>query len=201
MTRTRWSATSCRLDRSLTRREMMSERETLHGKLPTPGETAHFVNNANFDYWNAIAEIALILSATRPVTEFYGSTWSINRQNIQELMLLLDTGKILKCAFLTDRSLKRRDNASYAQIVIGLQERNQRFVAFNNHTKVTILTDGIEYIVTEGSANWTANPRLEQFTVTNSRDLYDFHRGWMEEMLTHPPKTKLSVDPLKADNL
>ena len=62
-----------------------------------------------------------------------------------------------------------------------------------------IWSDGIDYIVMEGSANWTANPRLEQFTVTNSRPLYDFHREWMEEMLLHPPKDTLNNDTRKGD--
>lgn len=34
----------------------------------------------------------------------------------------------------------------------------------------------------EGSANWTANPRTEQNIITNSRDVYEFHKSWLEEM-------------------
>jgi hypothetical protein len=38
------------------------------------------------------------------------------------------------------------------------------------------------YIVLEGSANLTANPRAEQFILSNHKDLYEFHKGWMEDI-------------------
>ena len=40
-----------------------------------------------------------------------------------------------------------------------------------------------DWITIEGSANFTANPRLEQTVVSNDADLYAFHRAWLEEML------------------
>jgi len=32
----------------------------------------------------------------------------------------------------------------------------------------------------EGSANFTSNPRLENYIIVNDRALWDFHREWME---------------------
>jgi len=31
---------------------------------------------------------------------------------------------------------------------------------------------------------WDAAASLEQYVLTNDRDLYEFHRGWMEEAFT-----------------
>ena len=39
-----------------------------------------------------------------------------------------------------------------------------------------------DFIVIEGSANFTANPRLEQNVMVNDEDLFRFHAEWMEEM-------------------
>jgi hypothetical protein len=110
----------------------------------------------------------------------------MNRQNVLDLMGLIDAGKIQTCRMLTGTYFKRRESAVYAQLITGLAARGQRYVAFNNHTKIALLHSASpehNYIVFEGSANWTANPRLENYTVTNSESLYTFHKGWMDEML------------------
>ena len=56
--------------------------------------------------------------------------------------------------------------------------------ALENHAKIILLNNGKDYITMEGSANFTANPRIEQNTVCNSRQLYEFHKGWMDEILS-----------------
>ena len=55
-----------------------------------------------------------------------------------------------------------------------------------NHAKVLLVSNAASdtYMTCEGSANLTANPRLEQYVFTNDRTLYEFHRTWMEECLT-----------------
>lgn len=35
----------------------------------------------------------------------------------------------------------------------------------------------------EGSANFTANPRIEQFIISKSKELFDFHKDWMNEVI------------------
>jgi hypothetical protein len=38
--------------------------------------------------------------------------------------------------------------------------------------------------IIEGSANFTANPRIEQFILSNHVGLFHFHRSWMDKILT-----------------
>jgi hypothetical protein len=160
--------------------------ESLKDGLPGPGESHHVISNALYDFWNVIAEAITKLGG---VAEFYGSTWTMNRQNVLDLMAILDAGKIGKCRMLTGTYFKRRESAVYAQLITGLTVRGQKYVAFNNHTKIALLhrPEGegrpAAWIVFEGSANWTANPRLENYAITNDEALYRFHQGWMDEML------------------
>lgn len=37
-------------------------------------------------------------------------------------------------------------------------------------------------ICVEGSANFTANPRIEQFTISNDTALANFHKKWIENI-------------------
>ena len=49
--------------------------------------------------------------------------------------------------------------------------------------QLSLLGPNFEYYMVEGSANWTANPRIEQNMITQSKELYNFHKGWMQEYI------------------
>ena len=149
--------------------------------LPESGETWHIVSNGKYDFWTFVPVILDLLRD--PAQEFYGSTWTMNRNNARELLELFDQARIEKIAIFTGVYFKRRETAVYATLTEGLFARKQRYVAFQNHAKVILIKTEKAAIVIEGSANFTANPRLEQYCLSNDQGLYDFHRAWMEEML------------------
>lgn len=159
------------------------ELEGFYTAIPAPGESLHIVSNGTFDYWCFIPVTLRILA--RPAAEFYGSTWTMNRDNVGELFRLFDSGRIQRAAILTGTYFKRRESAVANSLIEGLAKRRQRYVAFQNHAKVMLLAAPPDFIVFEGSANFTANPRLEQTVLSNDKDLYHFHRAWMESIL--PP--------------
>jgi hypothetical protein len=68
--------------------------------------------------------------------------------------------------------------------------RGGRYKAFENHSKILLLASAARdtWITVEGSANLNANPRFEQYVLTNDRWLWEFHRGWMEEVFVTPTK-------------
>ena len=150
--------------------------------LPEPGYSYHVVSNGSFDYWSWIPTMAGYMGH---VEEFYGSTWTLNRANARELLELMDAGTLGKVAVVTGVYFKRREAAVYTTLVEGLATRGGRYMALENHAKVALLgnPDTDTWIVVEGSANWTANPRIEQNVVSNDRDLFEFHRAWMESVL------------------
>ena len=161
------------------------KRETLAEILPEPpaaGEYIHVVSNGKFDYFTFVP---LILGWVDRVDQLWGSTWTMNRANVGELLRLFDAGQIRAITMLTGLYFVKREAAVAATLIEGLQARGQRFKAWENHAKVLCMADeaGGNYYVVEGSANWTANPRTEQNLLVNSRALYEFHTGWMKEML------------------
>lgn len=149
-------------------------------RIPAPGEQIHTISDGKFDYWLFVPAIVKLIG---PPAEFYGSTWTMSRPNVQDMMELFDQGQLSSINILTGTYFKRRETAVYSMLVAGIQARGQRYKAFENHTKIILLHRGRHYISIEGSANFTANPRLEQQVITNDRTLYNFHRSWMEEML------------------
>lgn len=149
--------------------------------LPAPGESFHIVSNGRFDFWNYIPHLIELLGGH--VTEFYGSTWTMNRGCVTQMCELMDAGKIGQITILTGDYFKRRETAVYATLVTELDKRQQRYLAFKNHAKILLLTNGATWLTVEGSANFTANYRMEQAVLSNDRALYEFHKGWIEEML------------------
>lgn len=150
---------------------------------PTPGESIHIIGTAEYDFWTFVPQMIDWIGYAARLT---CSTWTPNRQNIVELFELWDAGAVGTVDFLTGLYFKRRETAVYTMLLEGIRARGGRYRAFRNHAKVLLLEnpDRDAWLIVEGSANLTGNPRLEQYVFTNDRALYDFHRSWTEEILT-----------------
>ena len=106
-----------------------------------------------------------------------------------DLLKFFDDGKIRQISVAAGNYFLKRESAVAATLLNGLRDRGQRFCCWENHAKVILLNNvaADQWFVCEGSANWTANPRTEQNIIVNDRQLFEFHRGWLEEMFA---KTK-----------
>lgn len=177
---------SCKYDRKVAKRETIriaqrTEAAKFLTTLPALGTTRHILSNAKYDFWTWVAVVCDLMGGR--IAELYGSTWTMSRINVEDMFSQYDQGRIGKISILTGVYFKRRESSVYATLLAGLASREGRFVCFENHTKVLLLGTDPNYITIEGSANFTSNPRLEQYTMTNDKGLYVFHRTWMEEML------------------
>lgn len=155
--------------------------------LPEPGYHYHIISNGKSDFWTWIPVIASYMGT---VEEFYASTWSLNRANTTELLDLLDQGRIRNATVLTGLYFKRRETAVYATLVEGLLQRGQRYRALPTHAKISLLGNEDHHITIEGSANWTGNPQIEQYVITDDPEIYGFHRAWMEEVCRRKERTR-----------
>lgn len=150
------------------------------GELPEQDESIHIISNGKFDYYTFIP---VFIEHLGHIDELYGSTWTMNRNNCENLFEQFDAGNIDKMSIITGLYFKRRETAVYATLVQGMAKRHQTCISCENHAKIILIRKGNKYYVIEGSANWTGNPRIEQNTVTQSEGLYNFHRDWMRTFL------------------
>jgi hypothetical protein len=148
---------------------------------PAENECFHIVSNGRWDYYSFIP---LILGWIQTADEFYGSTWTMNRGNAKDLLGLYDAGDIKRITMVSGNYFLKRESAVAATLIEGLQERGQRFKCWENHTKIILLSnhESNSWFCVEGSANFTANPRTEQNILINSKEIYDFHKAWIDEM-------------------
>ena len=166
----------------------MTKREALGDLMkakPPIGSATHAISNGRYDFWTWVPTL---LDFIGHADEFYGATWTLNRENCKDMFRLYDEGRIKTIGFLTGTYFKRREAAVYATLMTGIQDRGQRYVCLENHAKVVLMANHAsgDYLVVEGSANFTANPRIEQYCIVNDRVVYDFHKAWIEEALGAP---------------
>jgi hypothetical protein len=150
-------------------------------ELPKPGECHFIVSNGSFDYFNLIPIAVDLLGGG--ISDFYFSTWTMNLSNTRELLQMFDKGKIKTINALVGLYFKKRESSVFNELYEGLKSRGQKIFSNENHSKVTLMTNGIDFITICGSANFTANPRIEQFTIHNSKMLFDFNKKWMDEII------------------
>lgn len=198
------TAAGIRSDRTL--RRQGTKRTTLHllhvanaakqiERMPSEGESIHCIMRGNYHAWDLIPA-ALKLSAPAKIAELYIATLGFNQANGRELLALLDGGHVGRVTFLASVYFKDASPETYKPLADELLARGQRIAAIRTHAKIQAyrLTDG-RAIVVESSANLRSCRNIEQFCMTGSIDLYEFHRTWMDEVFSQWPNGKQPPTP------
>lgn len=152
-------------------------------RLPAQGETIHMVVAGDFRTWDLVPAM-LSLKRPVPIVELYLATLSYNRDNLNELIDLVDEGRVGAVTLITSVYDRANDPDRFNHAKAELFARGQRLLAMRNHCKLILAAfeDGTRY-VTESSANLRSHSTTEQIALTQDAGLYAFHRGWMEEAI------------------
>ena len=164
-------------------------KELLGVEIPIKNYSYHIVSNGTHDLFTSVPYFIEVLGN---IDVFYGSTWATSPSNVKDLLTYFDDGKIGAINILLGDYHKMKSRAEYGQLANGLQSRKQRFAIFNNHVKILLFQKSNNFIVIEISANFTNNPRLEQHVIYNSKDLFDFHKNWMDLILDSKQEFKIN---------
>lgn len=150
-------------------------------RLPDNNEYFHIVSNGEWDFFSIVDVLADLLGG---IDVMYGSTWTMSQMNVRDLEIMYKSGKIKEINMFTGTYFKRRESSVYNYLVNFILNSKQKYKCFENHSKILLLhnTKKQIYIVVEGSANFTMNPRTEQFVMTNSKELYEFHKKWLDKI-------------------
>jgi hypothetical protein len=151
------------------------------GELPRPGETLHCVVNARFKGFDVIPAI-LRLAAPAPIDELTIATLSFSRDNAIELLKLLDAGRVKACRFVCSSYFQKSDADIFNFMADGLKARGHDIRACRNHAKIVLAQVAGHWLTVEGSSNLRSCHTLEQFCMTNDRELYEFHRRWIHAL-------------------
>lgn len=141
----------------------------------------HLISSDNF---GSIELLKVLINRINP--NYVGvSTWSYNQEFIEIITKLLKDG--VNVDFFVDKSMKTRKAHLYAQMVTLMDDYPNLSIKIHHmiHSKITIL-ESVEnnvFLSIEASANYSNNQRIENFTITENLELFNFHKNWMNEII------------------
>lgn len=152
-------------------------------RLPEPGGSIHAIMRGNYHAWDLVPAV---LKLAAPATiEYLGvATLGFNRSNAQDLVELLDAGKVKKVDFICSCYFRSTSGDEFAFLYEQLIARDQRVVAIRSHAKIVLfeLSDGRRLVI-ESSANLRSCSNLEQFALTHDAELLAFHKSWIRTLI------------------
>jgi hypothetical protein len=156
---------------------MHTERiESLKKLINIPGE-----NECTFlwtmNSFNAFTFVPFCISHYGHIDELYLSTYTISRRIADALIKQVDLGTIGTVNVLVAESLKFRMPAVIDHLNALMTTRPMIRIDYGwNHSKVTCIRCGDNYLVLEGSGNWGENAQFEQYVLINSKEIYEFRK-------------------------
>jgi len=117
------------------------------------------------------------------ITEMYLATWTISISNIKRITYALESGKLKKLVMVFSSTLKAANPSLYSRLVSSLIDfPNVKLKEINSHAKTFSISNGKDFITISGSANWSKNPRIENYLILNDKELFEHHKEWMSEL-------------------
>jgi hypothetical protein len=156
---------------------MHSERiESIKKLINIPG-----VNECTFlwtmNSFNAFTFVPFCLSHFGHIDELYLSTYTISRRIADALIKQVDLKAIDNVHVLVSESLKFRMPQVIDHLNALITTRPQLSIEYGwNHSKITCIRCGDNYLVLEGSGNWGENAQFEQYVLINSKEIYEFRK-------------------------
>ena len=154
--------------------------------LPDENEVVKLIS-----LYGGIASLSFIkLVADREaIEELTASTLRIGRKQFQYLTSMGATKKLKAARFFTSSMQKDVDAASakasynYAkQFETVCQKNGWKNLIVNNHSKIILMRTKNNYYVLETSSNLNENPKIEQYSFENNKELYDFYYSFFDAL-------------------
>lgn len=125
------------------------------------------------------------------IDELEISTFRIGKAHFQNLLQLNEKGLLGKVLLITSDTQKRVDSKiqykgkayEYCDFIFSkCAEIGWRIATSDNHSKIVLMKTRGENFVVETSSNLNENPKMEQFSWENDKELYDWHKGILEAL-------------------
>lgn len=156
------------------------------GIVPPPECMCSCVVKGSFEFGDLLGELIL---AHGGAAELYVATLSMSEGNVEVLAALVDSGLVpFVHVFVSDYFYAHYRHTIYKALFDSIPLDKLQVTVAGTHVKIALMQlrdpAGGEPIpvVIEGSANLRSSQNVEQFAVVNSREHYEFHRAWLDDM-------------------
>jgi hypothetical protein len=140
-------------------------------------DTWHVISHGDID---ALSYLRHALTGVSHFDFVLISTWCIASEDMLELQGWLDTGRIDALTLCAGEIFPSQYGDEYELACKLCETYGTRLIIAKNHSKVILASNLADdyHLVLEGSANVNTNPRIEQTSITRSRDLMEFYRDF-----------------------
>jgi hypothetical protein len=151
--------------------------EELAGELPDDGTSYRMLSVEG-----GFCSLSLILwvASKVKINELTVSSLRIGEKHIKRLDELYRNGRLGKARFIVAQMIgeMRSERKSTAVLMDITFHNGWQLKHLNNHSKILLMdTDQGKYVV-ETSSNLNQNPKIEQYTMERSSELYDWYYGF-----------------------
>ena len=129
--------------------------------------------------------IIKFVSDDEPIEELYVNTFRIGLRHFDELDKLHHNGKLKMAHFITS-TLQRDTDRHYnyfGEISKKCKKNGWELKVLDNHSKVVLMRTKKNWHVIETSSNLNENPKMEQFSWENDKELFEWYEALMKELL------------------
>ena len=148
--------------------------EQVIGQLPAHGS----IHYASAGEWSTHELLYHLLQQTGPA-KVYIATWSMTETPARWLGEMLTRGMMEQLELVLAFRTKNHHPGAY-HLAKQLAARVRLTVL---HAKVTVIESPSHSVSIVGSANYTNNPRIEAGVITVDKQVADFHRTWIMQLL------------------
>lgn len=153
--------------------------ESMYG-MPTKNTYLAIKTNGTSDCGSIFS---YLLKKHSVIDDMYMATWTISKQNIKRIRLAIENEQLKKLTMIFSSTLKAANPSLYANLISSLHDFDNVFLKeVNSHAKTFSVKIKDDYYTVSGSANWSENPRIENFLILNNKELYNHHKEWMSEL-------------------
>lgn len=146
-----------------------------------PGEQIHGLVRGDFIFGDFIE--ALLFEKDAVAKNVFISTLSLSQNNIDSFRHLMDKGLIENLTLMVSNYFYSHEKHQIIRYMLGELDIDNRFqcLVCRNHTKITLLEiENIRLVIT-GSSNLRSSQSIEQYSIHESPELFDFYKKFFDE--------------------
>jgi len=129
--------------------------------------------------FSSISFISLVAQKEN-ILELIASSLRIGEKQFIHLAKLSQAGRLNKATFFLSTLMKEDKKKKhkydyYSKFEEVCKINNWKHIVINNHSKIILMRTQNNYYVLETSSNLNENPKIEQYSFENNKELYDFY--------------------------
>ncbi len=156
------------------------------GRLPASGEIWKYISlSGGFSSINFIRWIARY----EPIEDLTASTLRVGERQFRELEKMYRAGSVKNVRLFVSAMMKQLESrhgkydyaTRYEKVCADNGWKN---IVVNNHSKVILMRTAGNWYVLETSSNLNENPKIEQYSLTNDRELHEWYTWFFDALET-----------------